>query len=331
VNWQPVFLDRDQVRPLWRFFLSLAMIGLAYVGVGVAAGSLEELLEHFGKRPGYFGEILLVNSLMFAALLIVFKVLTSAFERRAFGSFGLALGGRWHRELGRGVVVGTVMVLAVGGLERALRLATFTSGSYRAGVLAESGLVACAFLLLAAFNEEMVFRGYPFQRLVDAAGPLGAVVITSMLFGAVHLGNPHHTLASTLNTMLVGVPLSVAYLRTRALWLPVGIHFSWNLVLGAGLGLPVSGLNIPHSLLVSHVQGSALLTGSEYGPEGGLLATGVIVAATLYLAFSRSIYISEEMKKLVFAPPAPIGGSEQPEQLSIISSASEDVDPRELN
>ena len=69
--------------------------------------------------------------------------------------------------------------------------------------------------------------------------------------------------------MLVGVPLSVAYLRTRALWMPVGIHFAWNYVQGFIFGLPVSGFRLPTSVLTARVHGAAWLTGSAYGPEGG--------------------------------------------------------------
>jgi hypothetical protein len=68
------------------------------------------------------------------------------------------------------------------------------------------------------------------------------------------------------------------------------------------LGLPVSGLGVPFSVLRAEVTGNQLLTGGAYGPEGGLLATGVIAAATVYLSLSKRIYISKEMRTLVFGP-----------------------------
>ena len=118
--------------------------------------------------------------------------------------------------------------------------------------------------------------------------------------------------------MLVGIPLAAAYLRTRALWMPIGIHFAWNFLQGFTLGLPVSGIALPDALVTARVHGAVWLTGGDYGPEGGLLASGAIVAVTFYMLLSKRIYTSEEMKALVFgrspavnvsgegaAPPAP--------------------------
>jgi membrane protease YdiL (CAAX protease family) len=237
-----------------------------------------------------------------AALLAAFKLLTSLLDRRPLGSVGLAFCGRWHLELGMGVGIGALMIFSVAALERLLGIAHFTLNSASPGQFAGWGVGLLVFLFVAATDEELIFRGYPFQRLADALGPAAAVALFSGAFGLVHLRNPDHTWLSTLNTMLVGVPLALAYLRTRALWLPVGIHFAWNYFQGFGLGLPVSGIRMPFSLYRAEVAGNQLLTGGAYGPEGGLLATGVIVAATVYLALSKRIYISKEMRTLVFGP-----------------------------
>jgi len=164
------------------------------------------------------------------------------------------------------------------------------------------GVFVLLLLLLGAVNEELVFRGYAFQRLVDCLGPVAAVVVVSGLFALAHLGNPSRTWVSTLNTMLVGFPLAVAYLRTRALWLSIGIHFSWNFFQGYALGFPVSGITFPATLLRAQSGRLPWLTGGDYGPEGGLIASVVIIAVTLYVSFSRRIYISDEMRALVFGP-----------------------------
>jgi hypothetical protein len=125
--------------------------------------------------------------------------------------------------------------------------------------------------------------------------------------------------------MLAGIPFSIAYLRTRSLWMPVGMHFTWNYVQGFVFGLPVSGYTFTPSLLKVQVHGAAWLTGSDYGPEGGLLSTVAIVSAAICLFLSARIRISETMKKLVFGPsldavadaavhvsPAPDPGEEGP-------------------
>jgi hypothetical protein len=180
-------------------------------------------------------------------------------------------------------------------------------------------------LAVAAINEEAIFRGYAFQRLVESVTPVGAIAVTSALFGLGHLGNPHHTWISTANTMLVGIPFAIAYLRTRSLWMPIGMHFIWNFLMGFLLGLPVSGITLPVSVFQARVHGAAWWTGTEYGPEGGLLASGVIVAATLYLLLSKRIYTTEEMKALVF-DPVPSHGPDQP--ATILAPASPEESKR---
>jgi membrane protease YdiL (CAAX protease family) len=230
----------------------------------------------------------------------VFKIMAAAFERRPLSSVGLALHSCWGRELGFGLCVGAAMILGVAALEWISGLARFSANSLSPPSAFSSAGFNLLLLAMVAANEELVFRGYPFQRLVEAITRPGAVAVSATLFGLGHLANAHHTWISTANTALVGVPLAIAYLRTRALWMPIGIHFIWNFILGILLGLPVSGVTFADPLLKAQVHGASWLSGADYGPEGGLLATVVIVGATVYLLLSKRIYVSEEMKELVF-------------------------------
>lgn len=145
-------------------------------------------------------------------------------------------------------------------------------------------LIGVVFILTTgAMTEELMFRGYPFQRLVEAAGPVGAMLAMSGLFGAAHIGNPHATFWAVTNTIAVGVLLCVAYLRRRNLWLPWGIHFGWNAVLGVGFGLPVSGLTEFAAIVHGRASGPTWLTGGAYGIEGGALGTIAIAFGFLPL------------------------------------------------
>jgi hypothetical protein len=301
-----VFLVDGKVRPIWRFFLSIPIVLLAML-VAQKAGAFVS----GGLHQVEWGRFIWPSLFTLAALLAAYKVLTLALDRRPLGSVGLAFCGRWQVELGLGLGVGALMIAMVGVLERLLGAAQFSLNSAPPDRFAAWGAGALGMLFVAATNEELVFRGYPFQRLADSLGAAAAVALFAGLFGLAHLGNPSRTWVSTLNTMLVGIPLAVGYLRTRSLWLPVGLHFAWNFLQGFGLGLPVSGLGPPFSVLKARVSGSELLTGGSYGPEGSLLTTGVIAAATVYLSLSKRIYISEEMRLLVFGPtPVEAGSAE---------------------
>ena len=289
------FLLDGNLRPVWRFFLSLVLVFLAYSLAYLLAREVRNLIPRAGAWYGF--------SFLFEllALLGSFKVMTRLFEHKPLGVVGLAFHPCWVKELCVGLGIGGIMMVSLGGAEALLGLARFARNTLPAR--AELAYGSCLFLILliTATNEELVFRGYPFQKLVESLGPPGAVAVSSAFFGLAHLGNSHHTWISTLNTMLVGIPLSLAYLRTRSLWMPVGMHFTWNYVQGFVFGLPVSGYTFPTSLLNAQVHGAAWLTGSEYGPEGGLLSTIVVVGAGIYF-FSAPIRMNERMRELVLGP-----------------------------
>jgi hypothetical protein len=296
MSWEGMFIAEERLRPIWRFFLSIALLFMGFV---VAREVLEAVLLIGKFHPNNWVAGFWQSLFTLVAIIGAFKIMTAVFDRRPLGSVGMAFHPRAWRELGRGLEVGAAMLFLAVSVEWAGGFARFTfvpHSMWRAGTF--------SFLMftVAAINEEAIFRGYPFQRLAESITPAGAIAATSALFGIAHLGNPHRTWISTLNTALVGIPFAIAYLRTRSLWMPIGMHFIWNFLMGFFLGLPVSGLTISASVLTARVGGPIWLTGGQYGPEGGLPAMGVILIATVYLSFTKSIYTSEEMKALVFAP-----------------------------
>lgn len=131
-------------------------------------------------------------------------------------------------------------------------------------------------LAVAAAGEEMIFRGYAFQLLVDKIGPFATLLPVSVIFGLTHASNPHSTAIGVLNTVLWGVVLGFAFLRSRDLWLPIGLHFGWNAVLPL-FGVNLSGLNIEVTRFQYRWDLLPLWSGGDYGPEGGLLATIFVI------------------------------------------------------
>lgn len=293
MRFNEVFIDAGRLRPIWRFFVSVVLLFLAFMVVG----KLLPWVLGIGKaQPGFLVAAFWQSLIGMIAVLASYKLMTAVFDRRALGSMGLAFHSRWWRELLRGLVVGAAMLFVAIVLEVLCGFARYTFTPHPA---LGAGCLTLLVFALAAVNEEAIFRGYPFQRLAESITPVGAVAVTCLFFGFAHLANPHRTWISTLNTALVGVPFCIAYLRTRALWLPIGIHFIWNFLLGFFLGMPVSGLTVPASVLRARVSGPVWMTGGDYGPEGGLLALAAILAGTVYLSFAKSIYTTEEMKALV--------------------------------
>jgi CAAX protease family protein len=303
VTGNPLFPASAPPRPIWRFLISAPTVIVAYLLVGVFLGIAFNLV---GVRPNLLTGLFLSNLLMLGVLLVLYKVLCTLFDGKPLAFVGLGLHSRWKAELALGLALGALMILAVAALERALGLAYFSwmaSAQTTGRQVLMGGLYSFVLFTVAGTAEELTFRGYPFQRLADSVGPVGAVAVFAALFGMAHLYNPSHTFLSTCNTMLVGVTFAVAYLRTRSLWLPVGLHVSWNITQGYVLGFPVSGMLMPAALVRPEFRGAVWLTGGSYGPEGSSLATVMIVLGTVFLLFSKSIYVSKEMKALVLDPP----------------------------
>ena len=133
----------------------------------------------------------------------------------------------------------------------------------------------------AAVGEELAFRGVLFRIVERRYGSLLGIVISAILFGALHAGNPGAGFFGPVAIALeAGVLLSAAYLACRSLWLPIGMHFAWNFTEGTVFGTAVSG-RAPASLIATNLSGPDLLTGGSFGPETSVVAIGVALLASL--------------------------------------------------
>ena len=164
-------------------------------------------------------------------------------------------------------------------------------------------LVNLLTLVVAALAEEIAFRGYPYRRLIEAIGPVAATILLSLFFGFLHALNPNATLTSVLVTILAGIVLSVAWLRTHGLWLPWGLHFAWNASMGLLFGLPVSGMTDFSTVVQTRAFGHLSLTGGDYGPEGA-----IFTAVVLLIALAVLVSVTRDYAWNYTHPPIVAGG-----------------------
>jgi len=232
-------------------------------------------------------------------LLALSWIFLEAFDRRRFHTLGIWFYPRWPREILWGAAFGALLMGLTAAVLFAQRGIEVQGANLRASAIPINFLRAALLFLFAAAMEEVLFRGYLFQRLIDSLGPWGAVALMSACFGASHILNPAANALSTANTILAGILLSLAYLRTRALWLPIGLHWSWNFVQGQILSLPVSGLQFWNPLLRANAAGPTWFTGGSYGPEGGLALTCVCLAGILWLARTKRLSPSQAMQEVL--------------------------------
>ena len=225
---------------------------------------------------------------------VVAGVALLALEGRSPGALGFYV--RWSAlsESGLGLMLGTAVALAVvflialsGGLRWASDEGTALDWVF-------GGLGALAFLALPAAAEEALFRGYPFQALTQSWGPLASLAVTAVLFAGLHLGNPGVTVIGTLNVMAAGVFLGVVYLRTSSLWWATGVHLGWNWATGYLADVPVSGLELLDAPLYEGVpRGPDWLGGGGFGPEGSIVATAVMIGASVWCWRAKWLRSSE--------------------------------------
>jgi uncharacterized protein len=246
----------------------------------VAAHAARGLSERFAldaARP------LLTWAFLLFLLAVGFSILQAIAKRRSSLREVLGLpnrptsGQEWMlgAALGWGLVVLAVLPMAVAGTLHV----QFWTQPRAFGLL----LLNLLTLAVAALAEEVAFRGYSYRRLIEAIGPVAATTLMSLLFGLGHALNPGATWASTLVTILAGVLLSVAWLRTHGLWLGWGLHFAWNASMGVLFGLPISGINDFASIVQTRAFGQLWLTGGDYGPEGAGLTVIVLLIGIVVL------------------------------------------------
>ncbi len=227
-------------------------------------------------------------------------------ERLPFRAIGAAFTKGWLLHLIAGLFVGAAtLVFAVliafifGGLRFEFDR---SAGSTAIFVSLGSSFVVFGF---AAALEEVLFRGYVLQTFSRSGLAWLAILLTSLFFGAVHLGNPSVNAISTLNTVLAGLWFSFAYLKTRDLWFVWGIHLMWNWMQGSFFGIEVSGLTgISTSPLLREIDsGPIWLTGQTYGVEGGIVCTIALVVSAAAIWLMPILKPDKEMLALS-EPPA---------------------------
>ncbi|HVF27544.1 MAG TPA: CPBP family intramembrane glutamic endopeptidase [Pyrinomonadaceae bacterium] len=312
----PFFNLAGRLRSGWRLgiFVVLYVILLTVLLGGIfvllfpsSANSTEAATSALESRLGFVAQAFA----LFTAAALIGWACGRVLEGLPWRALGWALHRGWWRDLGVGslvgavsLVVGALIAMAFGGFAFSFKAAEFLPAALN--TLLVSGII----FVLAAAAEEVLFRGYPLQTVLRSWPAWLAIVPSSIMFAFVHLGNPNVARGFTfVNTMLAGVWLAVAYLRTRSLWFPLGVHWSWNWTMGALLGLPVSGITqiAPDPLLRATDNGPAWLTGGSYGIEGGAACTVALLLSTIFIWRTRLIAATEDLKKYTDGEnPAPV-------------------------
>jgi membrane protease YdiL (CAAX protease family) len=230
------------------------------------------------------GDVLYFAGNLIATLLVA--ILANAMVVRMFTSLRLVdLGLWWNRASGDnlawGLLGGAGAACLVLTPPLLVGVARISNSPQEHPSLAAFALVG-VLLALAAMGEELMMRGYGFQILVANAGDWATVVPVGLVFAWLHTGNPNATWLGIANTAGFGVLFGYAFLRSRDLWLPAGLHFGWNLTLPL-FGVNVSGLRMNMTGHEMVWNTATVWSGGDYGPEGSVLTSLVMVGLAAYL------------------------------------------------
>lgn len=319
MNLKQVFINPvGRLRSGWRLliFAVLFLFLLFLIGTGVRLGYALAIQIAPNRGLGRYAQDIVFRGAFLSAALLAAFICTRWLEGLPARAVGLSFNVPWLREFLIGSVLGIISLALAASIAMAAGGLSFTFP--RPGLLpvAQTLVFSGALFIIAALAEEVLFRGYPLQTLTRAGLISLGVLITSLAFAGTHMENPNFSNGLPFfNLVIAGVWLAAAYLRTRTLWFPLGVHWAWNWALGSLFGLPVSGMNdlAPNPLLRGIDQGPAWLTGGSYGIEGGLACTIALLISTLFIWRTKLVSPTDEMKRLT-SQENPHGGIGVPGQ-----------------
>lgn len=296
--------SQRRLRAGWRLLLHLLLL----IAIGAPlAFVFRRVAEYFPISEGPAAELtgaLLQTLALLSSIWLAGRLL----DRRPMSGFGFCGGPRFWRDLLIGAAIGAGLQVLIAATFLAAGWATMQ----RPPALHALSAVAVAALLHAgvSLSEEALVRGYWLRNLAEGFAGLGratavtlALLLTSGLFGSMHMSNDNASLIAGANIALAGVMLGLCCVLTGRLGLPIGLHWAWNVTQGAVLGMPVSGHVPAESLVRMQVDGPPLWTGGAFGPEAGVISVILLAVVTLgLLAYARRSPIARAAA-LTFAAP----------------------------
>ena len=280
-------------------FIWAIILSLIFMYGGSLMGSLATVPLFLALRniPLFFNNKDLF-SFAFISLLVFFRV--KVIEKRSFSSIGFNKN-NWLKKYSLGFLIGLAMMSII-----VLILFPFGYITVEKNPIQPVGISATASVLIILLGwiiqgatEEIVTRGWLLNVLSTKYNIGVGLLISSTLFGLMHLTNPNVNYIAVINIILVGLFYGLYVIKTNDLWAVCGMHSAWNFAQGNIFGFKVSGLDVSvGSLIDLNLVGSDFVTGGIFGPEAGITATFILLASIGILLFiDKKRYFSNKPLK----------------------------------
>ncbi|KYP14891.1 type II CAAX endopeptidase family protein [Flavihumibacter sp. CACIAM 22H1] len=260
-------------------YVRVIVYTLLFLGVLIGGGTIGALL-------GF--DVYLTTTLMAVLTGLLTYFLRIYLDRESW----VSLGWEW-KGFQKDCIVGLLVALAILGSGSCILLLMNAIEWAEVQWNGQAFWLSLGLMLLVAFYEELAFRGYILNNLMKSLHPFTALLLSAMIFALFHGTNPNASVLSILNVFLAGLLLGINFIFTRNLWFGIGLHFSWNFIQGPVLGYEVSGLSLP-SILVQQQTGADILTGGNFGFEGSIINTALMLLTILVLL---AVYTKQFQKK----------------------------------
>lgn len=274
-------------------FIWAIILSLIFMYGGSLMGSLATVPLFLALRniPLFFNNkdllslLITLFSFAFISLLVFFRV--KVIEKRSFSSIGFNKN-NWLKKYSLGFLIGLAMMSII-----VLILFPFGYITVEKNPIQPVGISAIASVLVILLGwiiqgatEEIVTRGWLLNVLSTKYNIGVGLLISSTLFGIMHLTNPNVNYIAVINIILVGLFYGLYVIKTNDLWAVCGMHSAWNFAQGNIFGFKVSGLDVSvGSLIDLNLVGSDFVTGGIFGPEAGITATFILLASIGILLF----------------------------------------------
>lgn len=299
----PVWNEAEgRLRAGWRILIHLGFFLFAPPLLNQAIGSsISQALAQFAPGLALQSDRLTLSALRLVSVLVGTWLIVRWLDRRPWRDMGFHMGRAWWIDLGFGLVLGGLLMTFVFVVQLA-------AGWVQVREVFAVGLPGTPFIVailgplvvfvVVSITEELLARGYQLRNLAEGLNTrwwrpqpaiIAAWIISSSLFGLLHIFNPNATWISTVYLMLAGLFLGLGYVLTGRLGLPIGLHFTWNFFQGNVYGFPVSGNTFSSATVFAIEQGGPTLwTGGAFGPEAGLIGiVAILLGCVLTLLWVR--------------------------------------------
>ena len=250
------------------------IIVLLSTGFDLNALSNQEEIANAVKGVNF---LLPLKIIEFLSVMLCVWIFVRFIDRKPLESIGLTLKG-YENDLRLGLMLGAGMI-ALGFLILFI-LGFLSIDGFSFSII--SIILYLALFIVVSFHEEIMMRGYVLNNLMQSMNRYAALSISSVIFMSIHLLNPNISFLSVINLFLAGIVLGIYYIHKQNLWLPIGMHLTWNFFQGPIFGFEVSGIETK-SIIGQSIKGNEIITGGAFGFEGSIIATILIVTMILYL------------------------------------------------